>query len=73
MWQKLFSRRQPPKALHGKNYLIANESYKISDISRMLNNEPPLNEAAIVYDSSLAKIDFGLAFIAAKETLNHYL
>lgn len=59
------------KGLHGKNYLIANESYKISDISLMLNNQPPLNEAAIVYDSSLAKKDLGIAFIVAKDTLNH--
>ena len=27
------------KGLHGKNYLIANESYTISDISLMLNNQ----------------------------------
>ena len=59
------------KGIHGKNYLIANESYTVSDISRMLNNEAPLVEAAIVYDSSLAKKDLGIAFIAAKETLNH--
>jgi len=59
------------KGIHGKNYLIANESYSVSDISRMLNNEAPLAEAAIVYDSSLAKKDLGIAFIAAKETLNH--
>ncbi len=59
------------KGLHGKNYLIANESYKISDISLMLNNQPPVNDAAIVYDSTLAKKDLGIAFIAAKETLNH--
>lgn len=59
------------KGLHGKNYLIANESYKISDISLMLNNQPSQNEPAIVYDSSLAKKDLGIAFIAAKETLNH--
>ncbi len=57
--------------LHGKNYLIANESYKVSDISLMLNNQLPLNELALVYDSSLAKKDLGIAFIAAKETLNH--
>jgi hypothetical protein len=37
----------------------------------MLNNQLPLNEAATVYDSSLAKKDLGIAFIAAKETLNH--
>jgi len=59
------------KGIHGKNYLIANESYKVSDISLMLNNQNPLNKAAIVYDSSLAKKDLGIAFIAAKETLNH--
>lgn len=57
--------------VHGKNYLIGNESYKVSDISLMLNNGNPLNEAAMVYDSSLAKKDLGIAFIAAKETLNH--
>jgi dihydroflavonol-4-reductase len=59
------------KGLHGKNYLIANESYKISDMSLMLNKQPPLNEPAIVYSSSLAKKDLGIAFIAARETLNH--
>ncbi|MEO6837716.1 MAG: NAD-dependent epimerase/dehydratase family protein [Ginsengibacter sp.] len=59
------------KGIHGKNYLIANESYSVSDISRMLNNEAPLSESTIVYDSSLAKKDLGIAFITAKETLNH--
>ncbi len=57
--------------IHGKNYLIAHESYKVSDISLMLNNNLPLNEAVILYDSSLAKNDLGIAFIAAKDTLNH--
>ena len=59
------------KGIHGKNYLIANESYTVSDISLMLNNEAPLAKAMIIYDSSLAKKDLGIAFIAAKETLNH--
>ncbi len=59
------------EGIHGKNYLIANESYAVSDISRMLNNEEPLAEAAIVYDSALARDELGIAFIAAKETLNH--
>jgi nucleoside-diphosphate-sugar epimerase len=59
------------KGIHGKNYIIANESYTVSDISRMLNNEATIAKPAIVYDSSLAKKDLGLAFISAKETLNH--
>jgi hypothetical protein len=37
----------------------------------MLNNQAPLNNAVTVYDGSLAKKDLGIAFIAAKETLNH--
>lgn len=57
--------------IHGKNYLIANESYTVSDISRMWNSEAPVAEAGIIYDSALAKKDLGIAFIAAKETLNH--
>lgn len=59
--------------IHGKNYLIANESYRVSDISLMLNNKPPLNEPEILYDSSLAKNDLGIAFISARETLNHWV
>jgi dihydroflavonol-4-reductase len=57
--------------IHGKNYLIANESYAVSDISRMLNNEEPLAHPAIIYNSALAKEELGISFIAAKETLNH--
>ena len=60
------------KGIHGKNYLIANESYSVSDISRMLNNEEPLVKAIILYDSSRAKKELGIAFIAAKDTLNHF-
>lgn len=56
---------------HGKNYLIANESYRVSDISIMLNNGAPINAAEHYYNSSLAKKDLGLAFISARETLNH--
>ncbi|MBK8711712.1 MAG: NAD-dependent epimerase/dehydratase family protein [Niastella sp.] len=57
--------------IHGRNYLIANESYSVSDISRMLNNEEPIQNAEILYNSALAKKELGIAFIAAKETLLH--
>ena len=59
------------KGIHGRNYIIANESYTVSDISRMLNKEAPMGEPVIIYDSALAKKDLGIAFIAAEETLNH--
>ena len=56
--------------LHSKNYLLAGESYKISDISQMLNRQNPLNAGAVVYDSTLAQKDLGVAFVSAQETLN---
>ncbi len=57
--------------LHGKNYLIANESYKISDISLMLNHQEPISNATYIYNNALAKKDLSINFIAAKETLNN--
>ncbi len=57
--------------IHGKNYLLTSESYRISDISLMLNNQSPVADAAMVYDNALAKNDLGVAFISARETLNH--
>ena len=55
--------------LHGKNYLLAGESYKISDISQMLNQQAPQANGAIVYDSVLAQTDLGIVFMPAHETL----
>lgn len=59
--------------LHSKNYLIAGESYKISDISLMLNGQPPVSDAAQTYSNALAKNDLGIDFINAGESLNNYL
>lgn len=58
--------------LHGKNYLLASESYPISDISRMLNQQAPLAAGVNVYDSTLAKKDLGVAFVPAQQTLNQH-
>lgn len=58
--------------LHGKNYLIAGDSYKISDIYLMLNNQPPASAAAQTYSSALAKNDLGIDFTSAKETLKNH-
>jgi len=58
--------------LHGKNYLLANESYKVSDISLMLNGQAPISEAAFTYSSALAKKDLEMNFISAADTLENY-
>jgi nucleoside-diphosphate-sugar epimerase len=57
--------------LHGKNYILTSESYKISDITLMMNQEAPLNEPEIIYSNELAKKELGVAFISAKNTLNN--
>jgi dihydroflavonol-4-reductase len=59
------------KSLHGKNYLLSSETYKISDISLMLNKKPPSSSPTIYYDNSLAKNELGLSFLPAKETLHN--
>lgn len=58
--------------LNGKDYLLATESYKISDINLMLNQQQPEENATIVYKNDLAKKDLNMDFKPVKECLNHF-
>lgn len=60
------------KGLHGKNYLLVSETYKVSDIHLMLNNQEPKEKASTVYKNDLAKKELGIQFRAVKETLKNY-
>lgn len=60
------------KGLHGKDYLLTSETYKVSDIRAMLNHKEPKEKAQIVYKNNLAKNDLGVDFRPVKETLNSY-
>lgn len=60
------------KELHGKNYLLSSESWKVSDISKMLNNERPNGSAHIVYKNDAAKHDLGIEFNPAKVPLTEF-
>ena len=60
------------KNLHGKNYLLSSESYRVSDISLMLNNQSPIGNPKIVYRNDLAKKDLGIDFKPANVPLNSY-
>jgi dihydroflavonol-4-reductase len=60
------------KNIHGKNYLLSGESYRVSDVTLMLNNQPPVNNSKIVYSSDLAKKDLGLAFKPVNIPLRNY-
>ena len=58
--------------LHGKNYLLSSETYPVSDVTLMLNNQAPKHHPKIIYQNSLAERQLGLPFQSVKETLNQY-
>jgi nucleoside-diphosphate-sugar epimerase len=58
--------------LHGKNYLLSSESWKMSDISLMLNKQQPEGESRIVYSSELATKDLGVKFNPARIPLSQF-
>lgn len=58
--------------LHGKDYLITSETYKVSDINAMLNHKTPKEQARIIYKNDLAKHDLGMQFKPVLETLHNY-
>ncbi len=60
------------KGLHGKDYLITSETYKVSDIHEMLNQREPKEKAQIIYKNNLAENDLKMKFRPVKETLNNY-
>lgn len=60
------------KGIHGKDYLLAKESYKVSDITLMLNQKEPLNKGVIVYKNDLATKDLNMNFKPVKECLNNF-
>lgn len=60
------------KGLHGKDYLLTSETYKVGDIHEMLNHREPKEKAQIVYKNDLAKTDLDIQFRPVKETLFTY-
>lgn len=60
------------KNTHGKNYLLSGESYRVSDVTLMLNNQPPVGKPLIVYSSELAIKDLGISFKPVSIPLNNF-
>jgi len=60
------------KNVHGKNYLLSSESYRVSDVTLMLNNQPPIGKPKIFYSNELVKKDLGVNFKPAMLPLNGY-
>lgn len=60
------------KGLHGKNYLLSSETWRVSDVNRMLNLVEPLHQPIIVYKNNLAKEELHMEFKPVKQTLFSY-
>jgi len=60
------------KGLHGKNYLLSSESWRVSDLNRMLNLSEPLHEPLMVYQNKLAREELHMEFKPVKQTLYSY-
>lgn len=56
--------------LHGKNYLLSSETYKVSDVHEMLNDRMPKSVAEIIYKNDLAKKDLNISFRPVLQTLS---
>jgi hypothetical protein len=58
--------------LHSKNFLITSETYSVSDVTLMLNDQLPKNKPKIIYQNHMATSQLGLTFQPVKDTLREY-
>jgi nucleoside-diphosphate-sugar epimerase len=58
--------------INGRNYLLTGESYRVSDITRMLNNQEPVGKSKMTYSNQLAVKELGMKFTSAKVALGQY-
>jgi nucleoside-diphosphate-sugar epimerase len=57
---------------HGKNYIISSDSWKVSDITLMLNNKIPRGQPRIVYSSELACRDLEIHIKPSQVPLHQF-
>ncbi len=60
------------KGIHGKNYMISNESWRVSDLSAMLNLQEPMGSSRIVYKNDAAIKDLKLTFNPTRVALGEF-
>jgi dihydroflavonol-4-reductase len=55
-----------------RQYYLSNESWKVSDISRMLNSEPVQEKPRFVYSGKNAERELGIHYKLASITFHDY-
>lgn len=58
--------------LHGKDYLLTSETYKVSDIHELLNLRDSKAEPKVIYGNTLSKTELGISYRPVRETLSAY-
>jgi dihydroflavonol-4-reductase len=58
--------------LHGKHYLLSNETWPVSDIVLMLNKQAPEGEPKVTVSGALAEKELGIQFAPAQVSLGRY-
>lgn len=58
--------------LHGQQFYLSNESWKVSDITRMLNNEPVFHKPRFVYSGKKAEQELGISYKPAHVSFSDY-
>jgi len=58
--------------LHGEQFYLSFESWKVSDMSRMLNNELVVEKPRFVYSGKKAERDLAVTFRPAITSFNDY-
>lgn len=60
------------KGIHGRDYLLSSETYRVSDVHAMLNGRPSRGGPMTVYKNDLARAELNMRFRPVEETLNGY-
>ncbi|MEK6482028.1 NAD-dependent epimerase/dehydratase family protein [Catalinimonas sp. 4WD22] len=60
------------KGIHGRNYLLTSESYRISVQYLILNQQEPAGQPKIIYSNDLARKGLGISFRPASVPLRQY-
>jgi dihydroflavonol-4-reductase len=58
--------------LHGRHYFLSSESYRLSDLSRMLNNKSPKSPPRMTVSGQRSTRDLGLRFKPVEIALNRF-
>ena len=58
--------------VHGKTYLLSGDSWKMSDINRLLNNQSPIGAPRVTYSNAAATRDLGVTFKSGRVPLGRF-